>query len=49
MESKKQNKWTNTTKRNRLVDTENKWVIARGEGVGRVSEIGEGRLRDTTN
>ena len=28
--------------RNRLIDTEEKLVVARGEGSGRMGEIGEG-------
>ena len=28
--------------RNRLIDTENKWVIARGEASGWMGKIGEG-------
>ena len=31
MEYKKQNKWTNITKKKQIIDTENKLVVARGE------------------
>ena len=42
IEYEKQNKWTNNTKQNRLIDTENKLVIARVKRlVERVSEIGK--------
>ena len=40
VESEKQNKWTNITKQFRLIDRENKQVVARGErDSGGVSEI----------
>ena len=39
---KQTKKWTNITKWNNLIDTENKLVIARGKGGGEVDEIGEG-------
>ena len=40
VEYQKQNKQTKQNK-NRLTDTENKQVVARGEGVGGMREIGE--------
>ena len=41
MDSKKQNKWTDITQQ-RVIDTENKQVVARGEQGERRKEIGEG-------
>ena len=35
-------KQMNKQNRNRLIDTENKLVAARGEGSGEMDEIGEG-------
>ena len=42
MESKTQNKGTNITKQNRLIDTENKQVVTVGERCWGMSEKGEG-------
>ena len=36
------NKRINATNRNRLIDMEDKLVVAGGEGCGGMSEIGEG-------
>ena len=36
------NKPTTTKKRDKLINTENKWAIARGEGGGGTGEIGKG-------
>ena len=42
MKSEKQNKWTKEQNRNRLIYTENKFVVARGNRVGGIGKIGEG-------
>ena len=41
VKSKEHNKWTNKNG-NRLIDTENRLIVARGEEFGRVGEKGEG-------
>ena len=41
MESKKQTK----PNKNILINTENKWVVTRDEGSGRVGVIGEGNFK----
>ena len=37
-------KQTGKENKNRFIDTENKWVIAKGEGFGGVCEIGEQKI-----